>query len=163
MSNYNKVQKEAFNKLRRNDNINLNNVKSDGWMNILTGLGVRGRDKNVATVFRMCYKFSVAHLDDIYRSDGMTRRVIDLVAEEMVRQGWEIEGELNQEVQNKLEEMKVYAVMMDMIRWSRLYGGSLGIIGIVDGRNLNKPVDYSNIRAINWIHVFLNHRNQYFH
>lgn len=154
MANYNKVQREAFNKLRRNDNVKLTNVKTDGWMNILTGLGVRGRDKNVATVFRMCYKFSVAQLDDIYRSDGMTRRVIDLVAEEMVRQGWEIEGEFNKEVQNKLEEMKVFSVMMDMIRWSRLYGGSLGVIGIVDGRNLDKPVDYNNIQSINWVHVF---------
>jgi len=154
MANYNKVQKEAFNAIRKNDGITINNVKSDGWMNILTGLGVRGRDKNLATVFRMCYKFSVAQLDEIYRADGMTRRVIDLVAEEMVRQGWEVEGEGNKEVQSKLEEMKTPSVMMDMIRWARLYGGSLGVIGIADGRNLDKPVDYENIKSVNWVHVF---------
>lgn len=152
--NYNKVQKEALNAIKISSEMKGMNVKTDGWMNIITGLGVRGRDKNLATVFRMCYKFSVAQLDDIYRADGMTRRVIDLVAEEMVRQGWEIEGEGNKEVQSKLEVMKIPSVMMDMIRWARLYGGSLGVIGIVDGRNLDKPVDYKNIQSINWIHVF---------
>jgi len=129
-------------------------VANDGWSNILTGLGQRGRDKNKATVFCMDYKFGPSELDQIYRSDGMTRRVIDIVAEEMVRQGWDIENDPKGMIQIKLDEMNINKVMMDMIRWSRLYGGSLGVMGIVDGRPLDEPVNMNAVREIKWIHVF---------
>lgn len=154
MSKHNKVKKEQFQEMKTEDSLKGNNVNVDGWMNILTGLGVRGRDKNRATTFKACIKFGVAELDELYRYDGITRRVIDIVAEDMVRQGWDIEGEISKEVQAKLEDMKAPSFLMDMIRWARLYGGSLGVIGIVDGRNLDKPVDFRNIQGINWVHVF---------
>lgn len=149
-----KENKQALNVSRREDAEGERNVKQDGWMNILTGLGVRGRDKNVATTFKMCRKFDVALLDQIYRNDGMTRRVIDLVAEEMVRQGWEIENDQDGMIEVKLEELKATNVMMDMLRWARLYGGSLGVIGVADGRPLEDPINYNNIREVKWIHVF---------
>ena len=53
--------------------------KKDGWMNFLTGLGQPGRDKTTATCFRSCPVFSFVELDELYRSDGLTRRIIDVV------------------------------------------------------------------------------------
>lgn len=149
----NKIKKK-INRDQQNKVSKPNNIKSDGWMNILTGQGIIGRDKNVATTFRMCRKFSVAELDEIYRSDGMTRRVIDIVAEEMTRQGWDIEGDDEGMLQARLEELNVNKVLTDILRWSRLYGGALGVIGVADGRSLDEPINYNNIRDIQWIHVF---------
>jgi len=31
--------------------------KKDGWMNILSGLGIQGRDKTVSTIFKNCKVF----------------------------------------------------------------------------------------------------------
>ncbi|MGH2611884.1 MAG: hypothetical protein ACRDFB_02410, partial [Rhabdochlamydiaceae bacterium] len=52
-------------------------VKFDGWVNVLTGLGMRGRDKNVHAHFWIERIFEQAELDQLYRSDGITRRIMD--------------------------------------------------------------------------------------
>lgn len=150
-----KKMKEINNSSKRKDSEGTVNASAnDGWSNFMTGLGQRGRDKNTATVFCSDRKFGAAELDQIYRSDGMTRRVIDLIAEEMVRQGWDIENDPKGMIQVKLDELKVNCVMMDMLRWARLYGGSLGVVGIADGRPLEEPVNMNNVRDVKWVHVF---------
>jgi len=149
-----KQLKQMFIKSRADDALKQVNVNSDSWSNALTGLGIQGRDKNVATVFCGDRRYSVSELDSLYRNDGMSRRVVDLVAEEMVRQGWEYENDPSGMIPVKMEELKINSVMMDMIRWSRLYGGSLGVIGVADGRPLDEPVNYGAIREVKWIHVF---------
>jgi uncharacterized protein len=65
--------------------------------------------------------FEQAELDQLYRSDGVTRRIIDLVPSEMVRQGWEIEGDSGQEVNCKMEEIKTNHNLTTLLRWARLY------------------------------------------
>ena len=92
--NFEKKSAEEQSRVPHNDGA----VKSDGWINVLTGLGIRGRDKNVNAHFRLERIFEQAELDQLYRSDGVTRRIMDIVPAEMVRQGWEIEGDSNQEI-----------------------------------------------------------------
>lgn len=129
--------------------------QTDSWMNFFTGLGVPGRDKNTATCFRSCLRvYSWKELDDLYRSDGLTKRIIDLIASEMLRQGWEVDGDPDGLILSQLEEMNVYAKLTSLIQWSRLYGGALIVMGIVDGRSLDQPVNVENIQAIDWMHVF---------
>jgi uncharacterized protein len=126
----------------------------DGWQNVLTGLGIRGRDKNLATNFRFCRKFGAGELDQLYRADGMTRRVIDIVAEDMIRQGFEIDNEPSGMVLTRFDELGINKIIIDIIKWARLYGGSLGILGVADGRPLDEPINENNIRELKWIHVF---------
>lgn len=129
-------------------------IKTDGWMNILSGLGQPGRDKTVATCFRACRVFSPVELDDLYRADGLTRRIIDIIPAEMMRQGWEVDGDPEGDIINQLEEINGYAKITNLIQWSRLYGGAIIVLGIVDGRSLNEPVNVDNIQEISWMHVF---------
>jgi len=126
----------------------------DGWMNIITGMGVRGRDKNMATTYRMCWQLSDAELDQLYRGDGFVKRIVELVSNEMVRQGWDIEGDADGAVNQKIEELNGYKTLIDLINWARLYGGAVIVMGIADGRNLEEPVDENNIRDVCWLHVF---------
>lgn len=128
--------------------------KTDGWMNILSGLGVPGRDKTASTVFRACPLFCWQELDQLYRADGLTRRVIDIVASEMMRQGWEVEGDPEGLLVGKFEEINAYAKITHLIQWARLYGGSVIVMGINDGRELDQPVNVNNIQSVDWLHVF---------
>lgn len=128
--------------------------KRDGWMNILTGLGQQGRDKTVSTVFRNCRVFCVAELDEIYRADGLTRRIIDIIPSEMMRQGWEVDGDPEASLNGKLEELDAYTKITQLIQWSRLYGGAIIVMGIVDGRKLDEPVNLNNIYDVAWLQVF---------
>ncbi|MBX9744441.1 MAG: hypothetical protein K2X08_04445, partial [Chlamydiales bacterium] len=91
-------------------------VKSDGWVNVLTGLGMRGRDKNVHSHFWIERIFEQAELDQLYRSDGITRRIMDIVPAEMVRQGWEIEGDSDQKINSKMESIKASYSLITVLR-----------------------------------------------
>lgn len=126
----------------------------DGWMNVLTGMGICGRDKKQNTAFRVSYIFNRSELDQMYRSDGVVRLIIDLFANEMIRQGWELEGDSEGKIIGKLEELNCNQSMTDLIKWARLYGGSVCIMGIADGLPLDQPVDENTIRDVQWLRVF---------
>lgn len=128
--------------------------KGDGWMNILSGLGVPGRDKTVSTVFRACPIFCWPELDELYQADGLTKRIIEIVAAEMMRQGWEVDGDPEGKIVGKFEELNAYAKLTNLIQWARLYGGAIIVMGIVDGRELSQPVNENNIQSVSWLHVF---------
>lgn len=126
----------------------------DGWMNVLTGLGVCGRDKKQNGFFRITNIFNRSELDQMYRSDGVLRLVIDIFAQEMLRQGFELEGDAEGKIIGKLEELKVNEAMGNLIKWARLFGGSVCIMGIADGLPLDQPVDERTIRDVQWLRVF---------
>jgi len=128
--------------------------KSDGWMNILNGLGVPGRDKTVSGTFRSCPNFCAAELDELYRSDGLSRRIVDIIPAEMLRQGWEINGDENGLIKSVFEKLDLNCKLNQLIQWSRLYGGAICVIGIADGRPLNEPVNETNIKSVNWLQIF---------
>lgn len=129
-------------------------LRKDGWTNWMNGMGVPGADKAASICFRACPIFSWLELGEMYRADGLTRRIIDIVASEMVRQGWEIEGDAESLVAGKMEELNAYAKLTELIQLSRLYGGAIAVLGINDGRCLDQPVDMENIRNVDWIRLF---------
>lgn len=129
-------------------------VHGDGWMNVLTGLGICGRDKKQNGTFLMTNIFNRSELDQMYRSDGVVRLIIDLFAQEMIRQGWEIEGDAAGKIVGKLEELQCNQAMTNLIKWARLYGGGICIMGIADGLPLDQPVDEAGIRDVQWLRVF---------
>ncbi len=129
-------------------------IRSDSWMNGYTGLGQGGRDKATGTFFAACRVFSLIELDDLYAASGITRRIIDIVASDMTRQGWEVDGDPEGAIVSQLEEMQAYAKITQLIQWSRLYGGAAILLGIVDGRPLDMPVNENNIQEIAWMQVY---------
>jgi uncharacterized protein len=129
-------------------------IKADGWLNVLTGLGICGRDKKQNGTFAITNIFNRSELDMMYRSDGVLRLVIDLFAQEMIRQGWELEGDAEGKIIGKLEELNCNRAMTDLIKWARLYGGGICIMGIDDGLPLDQPVDEAGLRDVQWLRVF---------
>src|SRR5271163_3165066 len=88
---YVQEQKHLLNKVKTIQNDNF--TRSDGWMNVLTGLGVCGRDKKQNAQFVLTNIFNRSELDQMYRGNGLLRLIIDLFAQEMLRQGFEVEGD----------------------------------------------------------------------
>ena len=145
-------QKSIVDKVKTINNDNF--VRGDGWMNVLTGLGICGRDKKQNAHFRISKIFDRAELDQMYRSDGLMRLIVDLFAQEMIRQGWEIEGDSEGKIIGKLEELRVNEAMTNLIKWARLFGGGICIMGVQDGLALDQPVDENALRDIQWLRVF---------
>ena len=67
--------------------------KLDGWVNILTGLGLKKKDASASTRYGACMILDQVSLADIYRGEGIGRKVIDQVADDMWREGFRVEGD----------------------------------------------------------------------
>lgn len=128
-------------------------TRKDGWSNLFTGLGTSA-DKRVGTVNVSGGITSDLELENIYASDGLAAKIVDLVAEDMVRQGWKyvVEGE-SEEVpkyaimyEKMAEQIKLHERVASALKWARLYGGSLILLGAYDGEELGTKLVPRKIR-----------------
>lgn len=118
----------------------------DGLTNVLTGLGIAGKDPTTASQ----YNFTLLQRNDLenaYRSDWIARKIIDAPAEDATREwrDWQanqdqidkIEAEENKhELQRKLRETLVRA---------RLYGGAALVMGVAQGQP-NEELDLDKVK-----------------
>jgi hypothetical protein len=132
--------------------------RADGWVNFLTGMGVAGKDKTVSTRYMGCKVLSFQELRDLYRGDGFARRVVELPVKEMMRRGFELNGDEDRKVQGIFEKRGIHKKVAEMLRWHFLFGGSLGVMGIADGLGLDQPVNEKGIERLDFLHVFDRHR-----
>ena len=107
----------------------------DGWGNVITGLGVTGRDR------RMSAAISRSSLDDetletLYQADDMAAKIVDLLPREMLRQGYtlEIEGDEDKELAkvalDRLAVLGVNKKIRECFELARLYGGAAILKGV---------------------------------
>ena len=93
-----------------------------------------------------------------YEGNGLFAKIIDAPAEEAVKHGFTLDDVSDQALvdfyQEALEELDFEETAMTAIKWARLYGGSIAVMLINDGRGLEEPLDWSNIRSIDDIRVY---------
>ena len=69
------------------DDIRIRNIiKNDGWMNLFSGLGTKADKKKSTHAVPTGFLFD-AELETIYADDGVGARIIDLLPEDMMKQG----------------------------------------------------------------------------
>lgn len=109
-------------------------VKADGYNEIFNGCG-----DHITKPFFM--RSDIAGLSQFYANDGMARRIIDVVPEEMVSPGFTVDGIKDAEGFKSLwDEKLLNAKIIDALAWSRLFGGSAIVAVVQDGRLLKTPV-----------------------
>lgn len=119
--------------------------KVDGWQNSLTSLSVLGKDKRLgAELVRSKMERNEASL--FYKEDDIAARIVDLPTEEMMREGFEIkvEGDEEKQLQELIfEEFKrlcLYQKTEQDLKWARIYGGAGLIFGHL-GQTLDMPIE----------------------
>ena len=128
-------------------------VRNDGWMNLFTGLGTRA-DKTKTTHAVPTGFLTDAEKEIVYADDGLGARVIDLLPDDMMKQGWlyvfedEKEGmEDFSKVYNKIfKEIRANYKISQALKWARLYGGALILLGVYDGEPLAQPLTLIKIK-----------------
>lgn len=110
-------------------------VKTDGY-NELFGCSTQP----IATPFYISNNYSGATLGTFYEQDGLAKRIIDVIPEDMVTAGFKIEG-INDEAafRSMWDEKRLNAKIIDALAWSRLFGGSAIVALVSDGRMLKSP------------------------
>ena len=126
----------------------------DGWYNVATYLGAKGKDRTRSGKFQAENRLDYHTLESLYRSDGFAKKIVDLIATEMTRQWICVKGDEDNAILGRLEEINAKEKITDLIRWSRLFGGAIAIIGADDGGELFEPLNENAIRSIDFLHVF---------
>lgn len=117
-------------------------VAKDGWTNVLTGLGRRGKDRSVSTHMKDFEILGWDELSNLYAGDGPATKIVDCVAEDMTRNSWRVNGDDAQETLYKLgEEIDLTAKVTEAMKWQRLFGGAVIVKEYMgDGARLESPV-----------------------
>mgnify|MGYP005801912487 CR=1 FL=1 len=131
--------------------------RSDGYVNLLNRYGT-SKD----TTERYRFQPEPVIPDDLltmyYEGNGLFAKIIDTPAEEAIKHGFSLDSLKDQEIEDfyveALDELDWEETAMTAIRWARLFGGSIVVMLINDGRGLEEPLDWRNIRSIDDLRVF---------
>lgn len=129
-------------------------TKNDSWQNDITGSNIYGRDKMAGTFFSPAPYWTGTVFDQMYRSDPIIQKIIELFPREALRKGFEISCDDNKVIQDVMHELNFFDILYEGAMWARLYGGAAIMLGIADGRGSSEPVDKNNIQRIDYVHVY---------
>ena len=144
------------------DDLRIKNIiKNDGWKNLFTGLGGKA-DKKTSTKARPDGFLLDVELETIYSDDGLGANIIDYLPEDMMKRGWHYEfknhkqgaEELSQEYDEFFNYISATDKITKALKWARLYGGGVLILGAFDGEDLSQPLrikgikDFENLKMV---------------
>ena len=127
----------------------------DSWQNPLTGFGTL-RDKTIFSEFLPFRSLSDQQLSSLYHGDDMAARMVDVVPQEMLREGFVVETQdpkLDGVVREKFDSLGVREKVLDVLTWGRLYGGAAIVLGADDGRPATLPLAPEQARSLDWLYV----------
>jgi phage-related protein (TIGR01555 family) len=127
-------------------------IKMDGVANMISSQGTN-KSKSYYSYITDPLIFTPIQLGLYYHSCGLLRKLVDIFPDQMVRKWITINGDTNSNLANYLTKLNAQGQLGHAIRWARLYGGAIVMMGINDGRKADEPVDYENIKSIEFLRV----------
>lgn len=126
-------------------------LKMDGWMNILSGFGVKSRDHRRSTTVTW-FRMSEADIEHLYAAEPIAAKIVDLPVEEATMKGYKITG-IEEEGKLKALEDRLRALHFDQScqeawRKARMYGGA-AILKVYDDKfKLDQPATSRILKAL---------------
>ena len=122
----------------------------DGFMNSMTNAGLsRLNPLSYTGYIYQNITMDYQRLVNLYKSNWVVKRIVNVVAGDMLRTGYKIISQIDPQAVNRIQKLeqkyKVNQKLKSGIQWSRLFGGAGGLI-IIDGdENLAEPLNYDSI------------------
>jgi phage-related protein (TIGR01555 family) len=121
-------------------------MRTDGWINALTGLGGT-RDRAAQACVANFRVLTVPELEAMYHGDDLPAKIVDAVIKDALRQGFEIKGDEDSETLDALRAWKVPALVQEAATWGRLYGIGAVLIGTDESTGaMDEPLDLATMR-----------------
>lgn len=127
-----------------------------GYTNLLNKFGTM-QDNSTAYVYNQEPVVDDMQLIRLYEGNGLFAKIIDRPSEEAVKHGLDIDygnEDIAEYVDDRMDELGFEDKFATAEKWARLYGGSIIVMLIDDGRGLEEPVDWNNVRSIEELRVF---------
>jgi uncharacterized protein len=131
--------------------------RADGWQNATTGLGDISRDKRLGSNFNLEF-LDQTSCELLWRGDDVCARIVEVLPNEMLREGFEVVIEDDEETAELMDEYIREHGLLEQCRralfYARAYGGAGILLGADDGaKNPENPLDESKIRTFDWVNV----------
>lgn len=133
-----------------------NEIRQDGYVNLMNKWGT-SQDASEGYRFQRELVTPDMELTTLYTDNGLFTKIIDAPAEEALKQGFDLglnNPDIEKFVSRSLDDLRWEEHAATAMKWSRLYGGSIIVMLIDDGRGLEEPLNWKNIRSIDELHVF---------
>ena len=125
-------------------------VIGDGLENVVAGLGTE-RDKRSYSTWGQPRVMTRMELENMYRGSWLAKRIVNTVADDMTREWLHVMFDEDTDGKNQFaieqceKRFALKSKVNTAIKWARLYGGSLIIIGTNDTKDLSKPLDIKKL------------------
>lgn len=142
--------------LRNARNAKRRDYRMDGYMNMLNKYGTP-QDNSTAYDYQPEGLIPDQLLTTQYESNGLFAIIIDTPADEAMKHGFDLgieDKDVTTLINKKLISLDFTDRFSTAIKWSRLYGGSIIVMMIDDGKLLEEPVDWSNVKGIDELRVY---------
>lgn len=128
----------------------------DGYKNLMNKYGTQD---DVSEQYRFESEAPVTDVELTlnYEENGLFSKIIDIPADDAVSNGFSYginDLDLEAFINDSLDKLDFEEKAATAIKWSRLYGGALMVMIIDDGKDIEEPVDWDNIRGIDELIVF---------
>jgi phage-related protein (TIGR01555 family) len=126
-------------------------LREDRWVNERNHFG-GARDPISRTTFFRDLMVTREFLDSLFRYDWLSRRAIEIPAQDATRKWITIKDQSQtrvQAIERECERLQVQSKFKELITLSRLYGGAILVAGAWDGRDPGMPL--GNIREVRWL------------
>lgn len=131
--------------------------RADGYVNMMTKYGTE-QDQSEQYKFAPEEQVPDELLTMYYEGNGLFAKIIDTPAEEAIKHGFELDGVEDKKIEefytSALDQLDWEENAMTAIKWARLFGGAIGVMLIDDGRGLDEPLDWENIKSIDDIRIY---------
>lgn len=130
-------------------------ARLDGWVNPATGLGTT-RDKRQAGFF-LFEPLTLQQCRELYRGSGIAARAVDLLPDEMVREGFEVrvpdDADAARYTATRHQELGTLGAIHQALVRARVEGGAALYLGVDDGRAPSTPLDWGRVRRLTHLTV----------
>ena len=143
-----------MNEFRKDVEAKIHRMRIDGWANTIAGIA-GSQDKSINTYHSAVGNIADEFLASMYVEEELTHKVVSTLPKDMTREWIEIEGEreLIDKLETKMDQLAVISAFDDALNWKRLFGGSIILMGIMDGQQLDKPVNRKRIKSVEYLKV----------
>lgn len=128
-------------------------IRNDGWGNVLSGARTN-KDQRSFTRYSQPLPLRPVELEGMYQGDTLMRRIVDKLPNLITRDPWKIKGDTDRKVFKYLVKLKFMQAVRKALKWARLFGGGIVVMGIDDGRTLDRPLNVNAVRTIEFFRVY---------
>ena len=136
-----------------------NGYRLDGYMNLLASRGHYGgvpygpQNRMYSNMDRY-WNITGDTYEELYLSRGVATTIIDRPADDCFANGFGIEGDDDDLMEDELDRLSVSSKFADAVRWARLFGASAVAILAKDGGSWDTPLNLDSLDTVEDLQIY---------